>query len=162
MMESLSDKSAGPQSRRSHDKDTELKPSEKALDKATHDILPETDSVMRPPPPVADRRKYLRVPIELQVESVSIYHNDSIRGKAKIKNIGGGGALLETDLDITEDDTILINQIKISPEIILKDIFAKVTHAHGGQGFNLVGVEFIYLDIEERQSIQKYIDEELK
>ena len=160
MMDSLSGKSTDPQGL--NPREEKSGPQDPLMDKMTRDILPATDSALKPPPPAQDRRKYLRVPVELQVESVSIFHNDSICGKAKIRNIGAGGALLETALDLTEDDTLFINQIELSPGLHLRDVFGKVTHTHSHQGLNLVGLEFIYLDKEEQQIIQKYIEEELK
>jgi hypothetical protein len=129
-------------------------------DRVTQDIVPLAEPPVGPAPVLGmDRRRYLRIPVEINVERVSIFSAGTARCAAKIRNIGGGGALLETTVPLEEDDTLLLEEVRLSPRLVLKEVFAKAVHVQQRDESYMVGVEFMYLDLEEKIRLQEFVAE---
>jgi len=116
-------------------------------------------------PPLKDiqilqRRKFVRVDTDIEVDCFLVGFQDRAiesdkRFPAVIKNISGGGVLLNTKLSIPKD-TILLFELELEETLLLT--VRVLRNEVDSDNSNNLGCEFIGITDEKRQKIIKYVN----
>lgn len=113
---------------------------------------------------ITQRRKYLRVPIDKEVKCYLIgiggrqVESDKVF-PAKIKDISGGGALLNSPLSLPVG-TVLVFEIQLDDLALLLTIEVLRLMENPEDGTNNIGCQFIGISNSDRQKIIAYCNKQ--